>query len=226
MVEFTLGIDEAGKGPVIGPLVIAGCLIDTSTEKEFKKLGIKDSKELTPKRREFLANIIREKAETFEILVIPPKEIDHSLNSGTNLNALEAIKIAKIINTINKGYKKIKVVVDCPSVGIAKWKDLLKMKIENLSNLEISCEHKADKNSVAVSAASILAKSIREREMDILREKYGSEIGSGYTSDPATIHFLELHADNPENSNIFRKTWDTWKRASEKITQKKLFNVL
>lgn len=222
MGDFILGIDEAGKGPVIGPMVVAGCLIDNATEKEFKKIGIKDSKELTPKRREFLANIIREKAETFEIVIIQPKEIDDSLNSGTNLNHLESAKIAEIINKINKGYKKIKIVIDCPSVGIAKWADELKMKIENLSNLEITCEHKADKNHVAVSAASILAKSIREKEMDALREKYGSEIGSGYTSDPATIHFLELHADNPNNSSIFRKTWETWKKASEKLTQRKL----
>ncbi|HOC97322.1 MAG TPA: ribonuclease HII [Candidatus Pacearchaeota archaeon] len=209
MGDFILGIDEAGKGPVIGPMVIAGCLIDTSIEREFKRLGIKDSKELTPKRREFLANIVREKAETFEIIVVHPKEIDKSLNSGMNLNNLESRKIAEIINKINKGYKKIKVVIDCPSVGVTKWVDALKMKINNLSNLEITCEHKADKNYVAVSAASILAKSIREKEMNILREKYGDEIGSGYTSDPATIHFLELHADNPKNASIFRKTWET-----------------
>ena len=180
MGDFILGIDEAGKGPVIGPMVIAGCLIDTSIEREFKRLGIKDSKELTPKRREFLANIVREKAETFEIIVVHPKEIDKSLNSGMNLNNLESRKIAEIINKINKGYKKIKVVIDCPSVGVTKWVDALKMKINNLSNLEITCEHKADKNYVAVSAASILAKSIREKEMNILREKYGDEIGSGY----------------------------------------------
>lgn len=106
MGDFILGIDEAGKGPVIGPMVIAGCLIDTSIEREFKRLGIKDSKELTPKRREFLANIVREKAETFEIIVVHPKEIDKSLNSGMNLNNLESRKIAEIINKINKGYKK------------------------------------------------------------------------------------------------------------------------
>jgi len=222
MGDFILGIDEAGKGPVIGPMIIAGCLIDQATEKEFKKLEIKDSKELTPKRREFLAKIIKEKAETFEIVIVHPKEIDDSLNSGTNLNHLESGKIAEIINKINKGYKKIKVVIDCPSVGIAKWADSLKMKIENLSNLEIVCEHKADKNHIAVSAASILAKSVREKEMDNLKEKHGSEIGSGYTSDPTTIRFLELHADNPKISTIFRKTWETWKRASEKLIQKKL----
>jgi len=212
-----LGIDDAGRGPVIGPMVLAGCLIDEKTEKEFKKLGVKDSKQLTQKRREFLANIIREKSETFEVVLSYPSEIDR-----INLNTLEAIKAAEIINKINKGYTKIKVIVDCPSVSIVKWQDFLKMKIDNLSNLEISCEHKADKNHVAVSAASILAKSVREKEMDKLKEKYGKEIGSGYTSDPSTKKFLEKNAQKHKNDGIFRKSWVTWKRTCSGLEQKKL----
>jgi len=222
MGDLILGIDDAGRGPVIGPMILAGCLIDEAMNIEFKRIGIKDSKELTPKRREFLAAIIREKAETFEIVMAHPNEIDEKLTNGTNLNHLEAIKIAEIINKINKGYKKIKVIIDCPSVGIIKWTDLLKMKIEDLSTLEIVCEHKADKNHVAVSAASILAKSAREKEMDILRKIYGEEIGSGYTSDPSTIKFLETNAQIHENSGIFRKTWETWKVAINKISQRTL----
>jgi ribonuclease HII len=222
MGELILGIDDAGRGPVIGPMILAGCLINEATEKEFKKLGVKDSKELTPKRREFLAAIIREKAETFEITLAYPNEIDNKLASGTNLNHLEAIKMAEIINKINKGYNRIKVIVDCPSVGIAKWTDLLKTKINNLSNLEVVCEHKADKNHIAVSAASILAKSTREKEMDALKKIYGEEIGSGYTSDPATIKFLEKNAQKHEDSGIFRKSWETWRTAIDKIGQRKL----
>jgi ribonuclease HII len=222
MGEFILGIDDAGRGPVIGPMILAGCLIDETIEKEFKKLGIKDSKELTPKRREFLAVIIREKAETFEITLTHPIEIDERLTSGTNLNHLEAIKTAEIINKINKGYNKIKVIVDCPSVNISQWTDLLKTKIENLSNLEIVCEHRADKNHISVSAASILAKSAREKEMDNLRKIYGEEIGSGYTSDPSTIKFLEKNAQKHEDSGIFRKTWETWRVTINKISQRKL----
>jgi ribonuclease HII len=222
MGELILGIDDAGRGPVIGPMILAGCLIDEATEKEFKKLGVKDSKELTPKRREFLAAIIREKAETFEITLAYPNEIDNKLASGTNLNHLEAIKMAEIINKINKGYNRIKVIVDCPSVGISNWTDLLKTKINNLSNLEVVCEHKADKNHIAVSAASILAKSTREKEMDVLKKIYGEEIGSGYTSDPSTIKFLEKNAQKHEDSGIFRKSWETWRTAIDKIGQRKL----
>ena len=217
-----LGIDDAGRGPVIGPMILAGCLIDEKTERKFKKLGIKDSKQLTQKRREFLAEKIKQDAETFEIALAFPKEIDKTNYDGINLNELEAIKTAEIINKINRGYKKIKVVIDCPSISIEKWQDMLKTKIKNLSNLEISCEHKADKNHVVVSAASILAKCVREKEMTKLKKVYGESIGSGYTSDPVTRRFLEKNHKKYEDKGIFRKTWSTWKNIVSKTKQRKL----
>jgi len=223
MKILNLGIDDAGRGPVIGPMVLAGCLLGEEVEKELKKLGVKDSKQLTQKRREFLEKIIKEKAETFEVLVFYPDEIDSRGVDGMNLNDLEAVACAKIINKINKGYAKIKVLIDCPSVSIGKWDDYLKTKIENLSTLEIHCEHKADQNHVSVSAASVLAKCTREREMDKLKGKYGFEIGSGYCSDPLTCKFLEKNADKFKDNGIFRKSWSTWQTASNNLGQKKLF---
>jgi len=218
-----LGIDDAGRGPVIGPMVLSGCLIDDKFERYFKDLGVKDSKALTQKRREFLEEKIKEKAEVFEIVVLDPKEIDEKNYEGVKLNELEAIAMANIINKINKGFEKIKVIVDCPSPNISKWCDFLKTKIKNLSNLEISCEHKADQNHVVVSAASILAKCVREKEMLKLRKIYGDEIGTGYPSDPLTCKFLEKNIIKYNESGIFRKTWSTWKDACKKTEQKKLF---
>ena len=217
-----LGIDDAGRGPVIGPMVLAGVLIDDKFEKELKTLGVKDSKQLTSKRRDFLADKIREVAETFEIIIIQPPEIDELDGDGIKLNEVEAFACARIINKINKGFNKIKVLVDCPSTTIGKWTDFLKTKIDNLSNLEISCEHKADQNHVSVSAASILAKDTREKEMKWLKEKYGDEIGSGYCSDPLTQKFLEKYLEKYEHDGIFRKKWITWKNALAKKQQKKL----
>ena len=222
MSQLILGIDDAGRGPVIGPMVLAGCLVNEEIQKEFKKLGVKDSKQLTPKRRAFLADIIREKAEDFEVVIVYPDEIESSNADGTNLNDVEAIACAQIINKINKGYGKMKVVLDCPSTGINKWRDFLKTKIIDLSNLEVVCEHKADVNHVSVSAASIIAKDVREKEMAILKEKYGHEIGSGYASDPYTIKFLEKHANKFKDEGLFRKTWSTWKNASANLEQAKL----
>ena len=222
MSDLILGIDDAGRGPVIGPMVLAGCLVNEEIQKEFKKLGVKDSKQLTPKRRAFLADVIREKVENFEVVVIYPDEIESNNTNGTKLNEVEAIACAEIINRINKGYDKIKVVIDCPSTGIIKWRDFLKTKVNDLSNLQILCEHKADVNHVSVSAASIIAKDVREKEMTILKEKYGHEIGSGYSSDPNTMKFLEKHANKYKDEGLFRKTWITWKNAAANIEQTKL----
>ena len=88
--------------------------------------------------------------------------------------------------------------------------------------MELILEHKADINFPIVSAASILAKSVREREMGRIREIYGGGIGSGYTSDPATCKFLEKHAQKYKKDGIFRQTWSTWKRACEKSEQRRL----
>ena len=219
---LSLGIDDAGRGPVIGPMILAGVLADEKIIRSFRKLGVKDSKLLTAKRREFLAEEIREKAEVFEVAMAFPLEIDSGNNKGVDLNKIEAIKMAEVINKINKGFKKIKVIIDCPSVGIQKWKDYLKTKIHNLSNLEIVCEHKADKNYTSVAAASIIAKSVREKEMDKLKAKYGKEIGSGYCTDSVTCKFLEKYAKKHKEEGLFRQSWKPWKKACENIEQKKL----
>ncbi|MDP3992257.1 MAG: ribonuclease HII [Candidatus Pacearchaeota archaeon] len=227
MSNLILGIDDAGRGPVIGPLILAGCLITEETGAEFRRLGVKDSKQLTKKRRAFLESTIKEKAAAFVVRVTHASEIDGKNHDGTNLNDLEAQMAAMIINEINKASNanngKIKVVIDCPSTNRTKWRETVLTKVENLFNLEILCEHKADINHIAVSAASILAKQEREREMDILREKYGESIGSGYSSDPITRKFLEKNIKKLEDKGIFRKTWKTWKRANHDSDQKKLF---
>ena len=223
MGKLILGIDDAGRGPVIGPMLLAGCLVRESVERELRTLGVKDSKQLTQKRREFLEKIIKEKSESFEVVVLYPEEIDAKNAEGIKLNELEALAAAKIINTLNTGKEKIKVILDCPSVSINNWREFLRLQIENLSNLEVVCEHEADRNHAAVSAASILAKSEREREMARLKKIYGEEIGSGYSSDPQTKKFLEKNVKNHNNKGIFRKTWSTWKKANSNSEQKKLF---
>jgi ribonuclease HII len=222
-----LGIDDAGRGPVIGPMVLSGCLVDGKIKEEFRKIGVKDSKQLTQKRRLFLEEKIKEMAIAHETVILPPEEIDRHSNQGININNLEAIAAATIINKINslpsvKG-KKIKVILDCPSNSINKWKNFLRTKIDNLSNLEIICEHKADINHVVVSAASILAKTTREREMDKIRSSLGKEIGSGYSSDPITRKFLMKNINKMKGDGLFRKTWKTWKKANHDSHQKKLF---
>jgi ribonuclease HII len=222
MEELLLGIDDAGRGPVIGPMILAGVLIDDETRKNLRSLGVNDSKKLTQKRRELLEKEIISQAKGYFVIATYPDEIEKQNKEGVKLNEVEAIQAAKIIDELNKSKTRIKVFIDCPSTSLIKWAEYLKTKVTTLSNLEISCEHKADANHVCVSAASILAKCEREREMDKLREEYGSEIGSGYTSDPLTRKFLEKFAVKYKDKGIFRKTWITWQKASELLAQQTL----
>jgi len=220
--ELILGIDDAGRGPVIGPMILAGCIITKEISKELDRWGVKDSKQLTNKRRFILEEKIKTLSKGFHLIKIYPDEIEENNKEKINLNELEAIAIAKIINKMNLKNQKIMVVVDCPSPSILKWRDFLMRYIEELSNLEIVCEHKADKNHLAVSAASILAKCERERELEKLKKEFGEEIGSGYTSDPLTKDFLEKNAIKFKDKNLFRKTWITWQKAYDNLKQNKL----
>jgi ribonuclease HII len=93
-----LGIDEAGRGPVIGPLIVAGVMIEEGTEKNLE--GVKDSKLLAHGKRMMLDKKIRDVSEFF-LIEVSPKEIDETLESPTsNLNWLEAQKQADIINEL------------------------------------------------------------------------------------------------------------------------------
>ena len=208
-----LGIDEAGKGPVIGPMIIAGVMID---EKDLEKLSeMKDSKLLLHKKRIFLAEIIK-KICKYHIIEVSSEVIDEAiLSNELNLNWLEAYKQAEIINEL----KPDKVFVDCPSINCSAFEKYLRNLVKN-KNIEMVVEHKADFKYKIVSAASILAKVKREEEMDKIRNKYG-ETGSGYPADPKTKLFLQKNWN--KHPEIFRKSWSTYKKISEKPKQKKLF---
>ncbi len=203
-----LGIDEAGRGPVIGPLVIAGVLIPG--EKALEGIPVKDSKLLTPKRREELAAEIRKHTKVF-VRILQPKDIDRALKSpDTNLNWLEADNAASIADEARANI----LYMDCPSTNIARFTDYLQRKIKAKAN--IVAEHKADATYPVVSAASIIAKVTRDGEIEKIKRKYGIEFGSGYPSDPLTQEFLRKHfRDYP----IFRTSWASYLAAAETTKQ-------
>jgi ribonuclease HII len=211
--ELVIGIDDAGRGPLIGPMILAGVLMTREQENILRELGVKDSKQLLHPARIKLAQTIKENSIKNKVVQSSPEEIDEAVKSKLNLNTLEAIKSAEIINFLNDGKEKIIVILDCPSVNIKAWRATLLKYIKNPANLDVKCEHKADVNHPCASAASILAKVKREEEVEKINkqyEKYG-RLGSGYPSDPVTKTFLKKHGKELENSGIFRKSWRTWK---------------
>src|SRR3989344_2816508 len=123
MGNLILGIDDAGRGPVIGSMILAGVLIDKNSETVLKRLNVADSKILQHPERIRLSKLIKESVLAFHIVKSLPSEIDKAINSKLNLNTLEAMKTAEIINFLNKKKERIKVIVDCPSNNISAWRE-------------------------------------------------------------------------------------------------------
>ena len=209
------GIDEAGRGPVIGPLVIAGVAIEEKDEQKLVNLAVKDSKLLSRAQRESLFDSIKSASSSSEIVVIKPAEIDNALSSGKlNLNWLEATHSASIINRLNPS----KAFLDCPSNNIRAYSDYVRERID--TRTEIISAHKADALFPVVSAASILAKVVRDREIDSIKAAIGKDFGSGYPSDPATVAFLKQHySEFPE---IFRHSWASYRKIAQDKRQTRL----
>jgi ribonuclease HII len=212
------GIEEAGRGPVIGPLVVCGIMIDEKDEPKLAGIGVKDSKLLTPKKRESLFDQIKSIAKDYKLIIVPPEEVDAYLSADDlNLNKLEAQKMAVAINELNPD----KVLLDCPSNNIKAFVSYLKRHLKD-KQVEIIAEHKADVKYLIVGAASILAKVTRDREIQKIKEKIGIDFGSGYTSDERTIEFLKKNWD--KYPSIFRKKWISYQKVAKSKGQSKLGN--
>ncbi|MAG20331.1 ribonuclease HII [archaeon] len=204
------GIDEAGKGPVIGSMFIVGCSLDESRLDELKEIGVKDSKLLSIKKIHLIAEKVK-KICNYELIEVKVDEIDSVLEGkDSNLNWLEADKTIEII----KKLKPDKAIVDSPSVNLEKYKEYLSEEVD----VELEVCHKAEKYEI-VAAASIIAKSTREKEIEKLKEKYG-DFGSGYTSDWKTQEYLK--ENYKKNKEIFRKSWSSYKKLVEGSRNKKL----
>ncbi len=210
-----LAIDEAGRGPVIGPMVICGYLIEEENIQKLKSLGVKDSKLLSPEKREALSPLVKKTALDFMVLKIPAEEID----SNDNLNSLEIEKFQHIINTMNPE----KVVIDSPEVNTREFAKKVMTKVKN-KKIIIVAENYADKKYPEVGAASIIAKTERDREIRKLHQEHGY-FGSGYPSDEITVRFLkDWIKRNKEFPAFVRKSWQTvsrMKTEKEQSTMKK-----
>jgi len=210
-----LGIDEAGRGPVIGPMVICGFMIDSKDENSLPALGVKDSKMLSSSQREAVFEKLIKKG-IYRTIVVEPEEIDKAVEESdeTNLNWLEAEKASEIINILHPEI----VYIDCPSPNIQAFTSFIRQRLKD-KTLEVIATHKADVNYPCVSAASIIAKVTRDRIIDKLKKQYNIDFGSGYPSDPTTRDFLE---ENWNKYNFFRKSWQSYKEVMKKAFQKTL----
>jgi ribonuclease HII len=211
------GVDDAGRGPIIGPLVIAGVLVEEKALPLLQSLGVKDSKLLSPQRREQLSAEIRKIAIKWHIIALSPEKIDDIVTNGKKLhklNRLEAHTMAEVITALEPDIAY----VDASDVLADRFGKHIEEKLP--FKIKIISEHKADRKYVAVSAASIIAKVERDRLIEELADKYG-DMGSGYVTDPKTIKFLEnwikKHGSYPD---FVRKSWKPAKKLKEDMKAK------
>jgi len=205
---LAVGVDDAGRGSIIGPLVIAGVLHPEDRMDELRELGVRDSKKLTPARRRKIAELVKAGVSAYHIVEIPPYQVDERVSCGVKfrkLNFLEAEAMAKIIAKL----KPHVAYVDSCDVKAERFAcqiaDLIPFKVKIVS------EHGADAKYPIVAAASILAKVRRDQAIEKLKDRFG-DFGSGYPADPKTRRFLEewikTHSEYPD---FVRKTWKTLK---------------
>ncbi|MHA1410116.1 MAG: ribonuclease HII, partial [Candidatus Odinarchaeia archaeon] len=178
MEKKILGIDEAGRGPVLGPMVVGGAFILESKLNQLNKLKPIDSKKLSVKQRNYFEKELKKMLNGYKLIVVDPIEIDKFVVQH-KLNILEAEKMIQLIDF----FKPDIVFLDCPQVNTDSFVSYIKSKLS--SNPEIIPENYAEHYPI-VAAAAILAKTHRDRIIKELAAKYG-EIGSGYPSDPKTI---------------------------------------
>lgn len=200
-----VGIDETGRGSVIGPLVVCGVVLEEDRIKYLERLKLKDSKKVSPKRRVVLSRKIRKIAE-HHLVKITAKDIDILRAKEVNLNQIEKIAMRKIIEDSGADIS----IIDCIDIK----PDRFKCEIEGFfPDLEVIAEHSAEDNYAVVAAASIVAKVERDLEVAKIRKNF-KDIGSGYPSDPKTISYLKntSYEDLPD---FVRRSWATVKRIRE-----------
>lgn len=226
------GGDEAGRGAIIGPLVISLVSVKKSSLHLLSEIGVRDSKMLSDERRRSLFKEISEIASDVKVAKILPSEINDAMRNKISLNELEAVRFARLFDTIPHDINTI--YLDSPDVVAEKFGIRFNMSSAKPTKVDgikaqaakgIKCariiaEHKADSKYAVVSAASIIAKVTRDNEIKKLERELKMKIGSGYPSDQKTV---EVITKNLKNSSLAAHIRDRW-YTMERIKQTSLTN--
>ncbi len=207
------GVDEAGRGPVIGPIVVAGILVDD--DRAIRELGVRDSKKLTPGRREALRKELVGMVK-YEIVTASAEDID-TLRQTMSMNVMEARLFATVIERLGAKLAYVDA-ADTNEDVFARY-----ISKELSSGVRIISKHGADDIYPVVSAASIIAKTKRDAMIEEIKKELGKDFGSGYPSDARTIQFLKdwysEHGTLPPHT---RKSWKTVDRIINEVSITKL----
>lgn len=215
--KYVVGIDEAGRGPVIGPMVICAYSIEKEKEGELRALGVKDSKLLSKRKRDDLYPKLKSLSADYKIKHLSPAEIDE-LRKRHSLNIIEQKIMLKL--TIDLKINPNEIYIDAADVKEKRFGQVFEKEFPNAL---IVSKHQADKTYPIVSAASILAKVERDNAVSKIASKIGEDIGSGYPADPKTKDFLKkYYIQHKKFPPFVRESWDTIKNIKKEYANSKL----
>jgi len=197
---------------------VAGVVVDKEGVEKLRKIGVKDSKQLTPKKREELAPKIEEIAKSVLVMRVQPCRIDKLRSEGINLDRIEAIKMAEIISMSSADV----VYIDSLTHNPKKFMNII-LEHLNGKSPEMKVENYADETYPIVSAASIIAKVERDAAIQEIKDKVKVDFGVGYSHDEKTVNFVEklIRSKKPLPSYI-RQSWLTTQLLKEASLQSKL----
>lgn len=198
-----IGIDEAGRGCIIGPMVICAAAINPLEEYKLKEMGVKDSKKLSPSQRENLYGKVGKLCK-YTTVKVTAEELNVLMDKH-NLNEIEAIKIAQAIDQL--AIRDATVYVDSPDNVPAKFARRIEKYVK--TRVRIVSANRADDTYVIVGGASIIAKVTRDREIEKIKKETGIDFNSGYTSDPKTQAVIARRKDYPRLEPYLRTKWST-----------------
>ena len=224
MSNSVIGIDEAGRGPVIGPMVVYKIKLPKTDYKILKKIGVDDSKKLSKIKRKKIYQLILKESEinNWEIFVNICKASDIDIGrKKMNINELEINLFSESILQVSTAYDNDEIFLDACDVNEDRFGVSVRNKLGSLwrDNIIIS-KHKMDQRNLAVGAASIIAKVVRDEEILRIGNKLDFQIGSGYPSDPITIIAVKKMITSEYPHDELRWSWATTKNAWMKYHNK------
>ena len=194
-MQIAVGLDEAGRGPVLGPLVVGICAIPETDIALLEEQGVRDSKDLKPARRAEIERWFNQQCSARNwfgtTVTLGAERIDMALQDQ-GLNMLEVEGFQEAIELL-PAKRNVSIMADACDVNADRFTQRIQSGLTDWPwpKSNMSSEHKADSNHLVVAMASILAKEERERSMAWMQERIGQPIGSGYPSDPATKSALD-----------------------------------
>ena len=214
IARLTAGLDEAVRGCVIGPLVIAIVVAEEKDRRWFAAHNVRDSKIVPPRERDGLATSIRKRC-WHRIITIEPEDVDDAVyDTGRSLNDLEMEAMTALTKHAQQTFvsRSLRVTVDAFGRNEDIFLERFRRALPIIDGHAIRAMHHADALDRTVGAASIIAKAERERCIAELKSDIGVDFGSGYCSDPVTTQFLR---EFDRNHPMIRKSWKTKDRKPE-----------